>query len=145
MNELPATFSVALLSEPAWLLAWLALLIGTHFLSLIFTVYREQSAFRYRWEPIAIVVSFMIAGSIMEVLYQSVGYVRLLGIGHIIGWTPMYAWLLYHRKQIGFESMWGKYVHLYLVLAGISLVIDSVDVVRYLVGDNGSLYLRWAG
>lgn len=31
----------------------------------------------------------------------------------------------------------------YLVIAGISLLVDAVDVIRYLLGD-GELYLRWA-
>jgi len=33
-------------------------------------------------------------------------------------------------------------VHLYLLIAGASLLIDAIDVVRYLVGD-GELLGRW--
>jgi hypothetical protein len=34
-------------------------------------------------------------------------------------------------------------VHAYLVIAGLSLVIDAIDFVRYLVGD-GALLHRWS-
>jgi len=40
-------------------------------------------------------------------------------------------------------TVFGKYIHFYLVFAGLLLGIDLLDVVRYLLGD-GELYLRWA-
>ena len=42
----------------------------------------------------------------------------------------------YRRAEIGTTSLFGKYAHVYLVIAGISLLIDSIDVLRYLVGDG---------
>jgi hypothetical protein len=61
--------------------------------------------------------------------------VRLLGVAHLVFWGPAYAWILTRRRAIGTASLFGKYVAFYLVIAGISLVVDAVDVVRYLVGD----------
>ncbi len=142
-NTLPNNLGDAIASEPLWLTAWLIVLGGTHFLALAFVVYKNEARWRFRWEPLAIVGCFFLAGVIMNALYAQYGYVRLLGLGHLIGWAPIYAWMLYRRKGIGFAGIWGKYVHWYLLIAGISLVIDAVDVVRYFVGDDGSLYLRW--
>ena len=80
----------------------------------------------------------------MNWLYGEVGYVRLLGLAHVLFWGPVYGWILWRRRAIGTASWYGKYIHLYLVIAGTSLVIDVVDVVRYLVGD-GQLLNRYAG
>ena len=139
----PATLGDAIASEPMWLLTWIAVLVGTHFLALAFVAHRDQDQWRLRWEPMAIVVSFMIAGTVMEMLYARFGYVRLLGLAHLIGWLPIYSWLLYRRRTIGLSSLWGRYVHLYLAVAGLSLIVDAADVVRFLVGDSASLHLRW--
>ena len=145
MNEIPATLGEAIGSEPAWLTAWLMVLGGIHFVAIVFTVFREEDRWRFRWEPIGIIASFFLAGVIMSAMYDHYGYVRLLGLAHIIGWLPIYGWLLYRRREIGFSSAWGWYVHWYLAIAGTSLVIDAIDTIRYLVGDDASLYLRWAG
>ncbi len=75
----------------------------------------------------------------MNWLYEQVGYVRLLGLAHIIFWGPAWGWVLSKRAEIGTGSAYGKYVHAYLGIAGLSLVIDVIDVVRYLAG-NGDLW-----
>ena len=143
MEDLPGTLGEAISTEPTWLVSWLVLLVGTQFLSIALVIYKDEQGFRFRWEPLAIIGCFLLAGAIMEAMYARMGYVRFLGLAHIIGWAPIYIYLVIKRKGIGFVTLWGKYVHLYLLIAGISLVIDTVDVVRYLVGDDASLYLRW--
>ena len=140
---LPAGLNEAMAAEPAWLSAWLLVLGGTHFISIFFVAWRADGQWGFRWEPLAIIGSLMVAGLFMNELYDRVGYVRLLGLAHLVCWAPIYGWLLYRRRAIGFSSLWGKYVHMYLLIAGISLVVDAIDVVRYLVGDSGNLYMRW--
>ena len=143
MDKIPATLGGAIGSEPTWLVAWLVLLVGTIFTSILFFAYKKDDGWGFRWEPLAIIGCFFVSGTIMEYMYGQFGYVRLLGLAHIIGWAPIYGWLAFKRKVIGFSSVWGKYVHLYLLIAGLSLVVDALDTVRYVIGDNGSLYLRW--
>jgi|TARA_Y100000310_G_scaffold321390_1_gene378959 hypothetical protein len=144
MYEFPRFLEEAIASEPTWLLLWLAVLAGSHTISILFVVYKHDDGWGFRWEPLAIIGSLLIADMIMQSMFHEYGYVRLLGLAHLIGWAPIYAWMVYQRKIIGFASLWGKYVHWYLVIAGISLFIDGVDVIRYLVGDDGNLYLRWS-
>lgn len=76
------------------------------------------------------------AAVFMEWLYGQVGYVRLLGVAHLVCWTPVFLWILARRRSIDRGSLFGKWIVLYLVVAGISLVIDLVDLVRYLAGDG---------
>jgi len=81
---------------------------------------------------------------LMGLLYDGIGYVRLLGLAHLLCWGPVWLWILSRRREYTWRSLFGGYLHVYLLIAGISLVIDVIDVARYLLGD-GELLGRWAG
>ena len=132
MGQAPATLEAAIATQPAWLQAWVGVLILVHVLALAFVVHRAPEGWRIRWEPLAIFASFVAAGLLMSWMYTQVGYVRLLGLAHLIFWSPAYAWVVVRRPAIGARTLFGKYVVAYLVIAGISLVIDAIDVVRYM-------------
>lgn len=51
----------------------------------------------------------------------------------------MYAWILRHRKDYDATPYFAKFVLFYLVMAGISLTIDVIDVLRYALGERGSM------
>jgi len=140
---MPDTLNDAIATEPMWLQAWVYALVFTHLIAIFFVVVRTDGKWVVRYEPVAILASFIAAGVFMSWLYQQVGYVRLLGLAHLIFWTPAFVWVFMRRKAIGIESLFGKYVVLYLVIAGISLFIDAIDVIRYLLGD-GELLNRWS-
>jgi hypothetical protein len=142
-SGMPQTLDAAIATEPVWLQAWVITLVLTHLIAVVFVVTREQGAWRMRPEPIAIVVSFILSGMFMSWLYGVVGYVRLLGLAHLVFWTPAFVWVFLRRRAVGTQSVFGKYLLAYLVIVGISLIIDVVDVVRYLMGD-GELLNRWA-
>ena len=140
---LPATLGEAILTEPWWLQAWLIVLGAGLLGALLFAVRRNHAGWHIRRECFAILLSAVAAAVIMDWLYAEYGYVRLLGLGHLLAWTPAYAYVLSRRKRIGFAGWYGKYIHFYLLVVGISLCIDAIDVVRYLLGD-AELYLRWS-
>jgi len=142
-TELPASVIAAMRTDPIWLQAWVALLAITVLAALFFRVERDERGVTLRREPLAILVAFAIGGALMEWLYAQVGYVRLLGLAHLVTWGPAWYWILGRRRTIGTESSFGKYIHTYLIVAGICLVIDVIDLVRYLVGD-GELLNRWS-
>ena len=131
-----AAFAEAVEAQPAWLQAWARAFLAAHMLGLAFVAHRSPEGWKVRTEPIAIAASFVASGIFMVWLFGQVGYVRLLGLAHLVFWTPVYVWILRRRRAIGVDSLFGKYVLLYLVIVGICLVIDAVDVVRYLVGDR---------
>ena len=143
MENAPANLNEAIATEPMWLQLWVLVLVVTNLAALLFVVGRRDGAFRVRPEPIVVVVAFVAAGAFMGWLYEQAGYVRLLGLAHVVFWGPAWVWILSRRKAIGTGDLFGKYVHLYLGIAGVSLVIDVIDVVRYLVGD-GELLNRWS-
>lgn len=145
MNEttLPATLAEAMLTEPWWLQMWLLLLVAANVLAIPFLLRRVDSRWAIQREAVFIVISFIVAAMIMDWMYLNFGYVRLLGLAHLIAWSPAYLYVLLSRQRIGLQDWFGKYIHFYLLIAGVSLFIDALDVIRFLVGD-GELYLRWA-
>lgn len=139
----PLTLTQAMSTEPLWIRIWLFALVATHFCALLFVVGRVAGRWRVRVEPIAILAGFFGAALLMNWLYEQSGYTRLLGLGHLVFWTPVWLWVMSRRRAIGTASWFGKYVHVYLVIAGISLAIDAVDLVRYVVGEHAAILHRW--
>ena len=76
----------------------------------------------------------MVSFLIMWGIYVRKGFVRLLGLGHLIAWIPqMVFYIQMVDKAAGVFQYWIISV---LVVNGISLLIDFVDVVRYSLGDR---------
>ncbi|MGB3563929.1 MAG: hypothetical protein WBH85_10305 [Thermoanaerobaculia bacterium] len=83
-----------------------------------------------------LVLAAFLAGVTLQMsIFAVKGYVRLLGIGHIL-WLPLVLWLGSRLGDIGTESTFGKWVAAVIVIDGISAIIDMVDVGRYLAGDR---------
>lgn len=78
----------------------------------------------------------MLAFLIMWGIYVKKGFVRLLGLGHLIAWTPQVVWyaqVVLQGNAAGWFLYWLMSV---IVVNGLSLVIDFVDVVRYSLGEK---------
>ncbi len=83
-----------------------------------------------------VVLASVIAGMIIQIAFFSAkGFVRLLGIGHVF-WLAMVPWLVTRLESIGLDGPLGYWLAAVIVIDGISLVIDAVDVFRYLRGDR---------
>ena len=83
-----------------------------------------------------VVLAAAIAGILIQTaIFGAKGFVRLLGIGHIF-WLPLVPWLSTRLESIGLDSPLGYWIAAVIVVDGISLVIDAVDVFRYLRGDR---------
>jgi len=58
-----------------------------------------------------------------------------LGLGHIF-WIPLLYFLGTHLDQIPPDDGFGVWVRALMVINATSLVIDAVDVLRYLAGER---------
>ena len=76
---------------------------------------------------------------IMWGIYDQRGFVRLLGLGHLIAWIPQMAWYAQVIAEGNLAGAFKYWLISVLILNGISLVIDLVDVVRYTLGDRQPL------
>lgn len=137
MNEtMPADLGAAIALQPAWLQTWVMVLVIVNLAAALFLVARRDGKFSVRVEALAILVSFFAAGAAMGWLYEQLGYVRLLGLPHLVFWLPVYAWLVVKFRRNEFTPPFKHYLLLYFLVAGISLVLDFVDVFRYLLGER---------
>lgn len=118
---------IHVMQEPLWLQAWVGWMMLINTASLVFLK-----------QPSARVVLVAWIGNIitMSVLYEMVGYVRLLGLSHVIWWTPLAIYLYKQRAQFDVQTLFGKWARVLLVTIIVSLVVDYIDVVRYFMGDG---------
>lgn len=142
MNDtMPADLAAAIATEPMWFQVWLLMLAAANLAAIFFVITRQNGKLGMRVEALAIIISFLAAGIFMTWLYGVVGYVRLLGLPHLVFWLPVYVWLFGKYRKGEFSSPFKQYLIIYFVIAGLSLVIDAADVTRYLLGERQALHL----
>lgn len=76
--------------------------------------------------------------ALMGVLTAQAGFTRLLGLGHVL-WIPLlgYVWLRLGHHPAGDPV--GIWLRLLLLLNGISVILDAIDVLRFVRGDRAEL------
>ena len=83
-----------------------------------------------------IVLGGLFLGALLQnVIFARLGFVRLLGLGHF-HWFAMLAWLFLRLDSISGEPFFHHWVVAVIAFCGLSLAIDTVDVVRYLRGER---------
>ena len=92
--------------------------------------------FLSRTEAQVVLAAWIANALFMTGLAQAMGFVRLLGISHVIFWTPLVVWLFRLRKQIRFRETYGRWITIPMLTNRTSLVVDYIDMVRYLMGDQ---------
>lgn len=111
---------------PHWQL-WLGILVGANGVAPFF--------FLERVEAQVTIAAFFVSVTLMTVLTAQFGFSRILGLGHV-AWLPLLAFLVVSATEVPAASGFGLWLHTVIVLDAISLVLDSVDVVRFLGGDR---------
>ena len=128
------TLDQAIAQQPLWVQYWLYVLIfGIVVLPLVLLIWKQT-----RLTAIVTVAASILAGLGVSWLYNKLGYVKLLGLPHIILWTPL---VLYLLRQIKNESMpiWPKRILIIITTTFVaSLVFDYVDVARYMLGERAA-------
>jgi len=120
-----------ILAEPLPLLAWVMVLMVMNTLSVLFLKRVEARWVLAAWIPNGIFMSF---------LFTQVGYTRMLGLSHVVFWTPLLIYLWRRRAHWNVAgSLTGKWLVGLFVVNLASLVVDYLDVIRYLMGDHTPL------
>lgn len=125
--EAPTLFS-QIMAQPPAILYWVYWLMIINTASILFIIHRVEA----RWTLAAWLLNGII---IMPYLYDQFGFVRLLGLAHIIVWTPLLVYLLGRRAHFALPSITGIYFWLLIVTNAVSLGFDYVDLARYFLGD----------
>ena len=72
-------------------------------------------------------------------LYQQLGYVKLLGLAHIVAWTPLAIHLWFKLRSPHVTRAPRIIIGVVLATIMFSLVFDYVDAARYIAGDRTPL------
>jgi hypothetical protein len=88
-----------------------------------------------RTEAWVVLGTGLLAATIMTVLHAKLGYVRLLGIGHFV-WIPMLIWLGFRLDNILEGTLFRGWILTLMVMDTVSLLLDIIDLIRYLRGDR---------
>ncbi len=120
-------FTKGLMSLPMPWPVWLGLLVAVNLAGPIY--------FFEALEAKVVLAAFLASAALMTAIFASKGFVRLLGIGHIF-WVPMVPWLWTRLDQVEPGNLIGYWMIAVVALNGISLIIDAIDVVRYVTGDR---------
>ena len=119
-------FMKGILSMPAPVRAWVGLLALTNMASIAFIGHIEAQI---------VLAALMLAAFVQAAIFSKLGFVRLLGIGHF-HWIPMLYWMYTRLDATRGEPAFYYWVLALLVMNGISLVIDVIDVTKYIAGDR---------
>ena len=106
---------------------WLAMLIGANLVAPLF--------FLEHFEAQVTIGALLVSMALMTALTARFGFSRILGLGHV-AWVPLLAFLVVRVAEVPAATAFGLWLRTVIVLDAISLVIDTVDVVRFLRGDR---------
>ncbi len=75
----------------------------------------------------------------MTTLYTLNGYNRLLGLFHVVCWTPLLIYLWKNRPRenrdaSGAAALYPRWLRTLFITDLASLAVDYIDVLRYLLG-----------
>jgi hypothetical protein len=133
-NQMPfneAMFTLASGWQIAWLY-WMSFAIIVTPLVLVFSKVTRRDAVIVLLTNIAMLVG-------MGWVYEQMGYVRLLGIVHVILWTPLFVYLFLRAKNGEMPILCRLVIWMFAATLAVSLVFDYTDVARYLLGERDSL------
>ena len=119
-------------NSPTWVLVWVNVTVAVLALSIAFSFgYREA-----RWILLGVTLGML--GTIGA--YALFGFTRLLGLGHILFWTPtliyivtVRGWKTYHK------TLFSRWLILAAIIIGISLAFDVVDLLRWILGERAPI------
>ncbi len=116
-----------LLRSPEWVIIWVQVMVGVLAVSVLFALFRHEAR--------AIVFGTLMGMAMTIVIYSQFGFTRILGVGHILFWTPTLFYMLSLQGTAGVAKTWfGRWLWPAAAVMGLSLAFDYFDLFRYLFG-----------
>ena len=129
------TFNEAMALQPAWVGLWTnVLFFGAFVAPLLLLIWKPS-----RKAGIVTLIASLLGGVAMQFMFGAMGYVKLLGLPHLIFWGPVVVFLIAQQAR-GDMPVWPRRI-IWGILAVIciSLVFDFVDVARWVLGERAPL------
>lgn len=126
------SFAEAIALQPTWVGLWLNwLLFGAFILPLALLIWRST-----RMAALLTLAAGIIAGISINWMYSRLGYVKLLGLPHIILWGPLVVYLISRMRRKDIPKWPWRILFVIVATLLVSLAFDVVDVARYALGER---------
>jgi hypothetical protein len=84
-------------------------------------------------------IASLLAGFGIQMMFDAMGYVKLLGLPHLILWVPIVVFLMAQQAR-GDMTNWPRRIIWFIIaIICISLVFDFIDVARWILGERAPL------
>lgn len=129
------SFDEQALLLPQWVQIWMnaigIILIG----SLIIFLFSKST------RKDALIVFLFSVPSIAGVmfLHSQMGMVRLIGLGHVIFWTPLLVYLIRRLRNDPPPRFFAIVMVILTAMIAIALAFDYLDVIRWILGERESI------
>ncbi len=124
----PDSFNAAIMAQPLWLQTWVGWMVTVNVIGGLLFIKRPEA----KWVLLAMLGAIIA----MNGLFFAFGYQRILGLAHVIFWTPLLIYLWRRRAQWELSTLAGKWLAVLFTTNLVSLIIDYADVARYLMGER---------
>ncbi len=111
---------------------WCVWLVGVNLACLYFITHIEAQV---------VLAVTAVAVVSQTLIYQRIGFTRILGATHVL-WLPMFAWMATRIDTILADQALANWLALLFATNMVSIVVDTVDAVRFLRGERAPHY-RW--
>ncbi len=118
-------FNKGLLKLPIGVQFWLMILMAGNLVVPLFYLDRLEAQ--------VVVATFMLSFMLMVLVTGLAGFTRLMGAGHVF-WIPLLYFLWARLDTLPPDDFFGLWVRVLMALNAVSLLIDGVDVARYVHG-----------
>jgi len=123
-------FNKGILRLPIGVQIWNAVLIAANLV--------VPLSYLERVEAQVVLATFFVSVFLMGVITGIVGFTRLLGAGHVL-WFPLLYFLWIRLADIPSDDFFGLWVRALMALNAISLVVDLIDIARYVRGARAEM------
>lgn len=128
------TLQEAIAAQPMWVQIWVNILfLGAFVLPLALLIWPAS-----RRAAIVTVLASALAAAGIFWMFGKFGYVRLLGLPHVLIWTPIMIFLWGQSKRPDMPGKARIVMMIIMAVITVSLVFDYIDVARYILGDRAA-------
>ncbi len=120
-------FFRCILRLPAPWIVWVAMLMAANGMVSLFYITTPEAQIT--------LAALMLGAMIQMTMYAKMGFVRLLGVGHV-PWLFLVPWLWLRLEGVPADGMFRNWMLAVIVLNSLSLLVDIADVARYAMGDK---------
>ena len=120
---------------PQWVQIWMDIIGISLFVSIVALLIGATT----RKLGLYVLATIVATVAVMVFMHAQMGMVRLLGIVHVVLWTPM-VYILWRRLRSDPPGkIYSAAIVLLIVIASAALVFDYYDVARWLLGERAPI------